>query len=310
MRHQTMSHAQQAAPPSYFVDSSEDASTLYGDEGWSSESPFYQKEPVTDFQRFMREGNHEDENGRELLTDHQFSNHSKQVRERFQYMLENNITKKTDLPLHMQTRKFNQKPLPSRWEKNPTMTVTSLPDDYVHYSNPRTFSVREWARMQTFPDKHIFSGPRTTGGHRRAGNPSLGNWTRDVPKYTQIGNAVPPLLGKAIGERVKEIISEIDGDDSRNNQNMFLESLSEENRIKYNKLSSEEKKNLSTLVNNPEFVQLVKQSVAEYSEGELRDLKKESLIWKSVKKTVDVVVSNSLFKFAVAIVSGGSIVLG
>ena len=258
----------------------------------------------------MREGNHEDENGRELLTDHQFSNHSKQVRERFQYMLENNITKKTDLPLHMQTRKFNQKPLPSRWEKNPTMTVTSLPDDYVHYSNPRTFSVREWARMQTFPDKHIFSGPRTTGGHRRAGNPSLGNWTRDVPKYTQIGNAVPPLLGKAIGERVKEIISEIDGDDSRNNQNMFLESLSEENRIKYNKLSSEEKKNLSTLVNNPEFVQLVKQSVAEYSEGELRDLKKESLIWKSVKKTVDVVVSNSLFKFAVAIVSGGSIVLG
>ena len=223
-------------------------------EGWSSESPFYQKEPVTDFQRFMREGNHEDENGRELLTDHQFSNHNKQVRERFQYMLENNITKKTDLPLHMQTRKFNQKPLPSRWEKNPTMTVTSLPDDYVHYSNPRTFSVREWARMQTFPDKHIFSGPRTTGGHRRAGNPSLGNWTRDVPKYTQIGNAVPPLLGKAIGERVKEIISEIDGDDSSTDQNMVLESLSEENRIKYNKLSSEEKKKLSTLVNNPEFV--------------------------------------------------------
>ena len=63
-------------------------------------------------------------------------------------------------------------------------------------------------------------------------------------------------------------------------------------------------------MNSPEFVQLVKQSVAEYSEGELRDPKKESLIWKSVKKTVDVVVSNSLFKFAVAIVSGGSIVLG
>ena len=78
----------------------------------------------------------------------------------------------------MRTKKFNQKPLPARWEKHPTMTVTSLPDDYVHYSRPRTFSVREWARLQTF-DKHIFCGKRTTGGDRRAGNPSEGNWERE-----------------------------------------------------------------------------------------------------------------------------------
>ena len=58
--------------------------------------------------------------------------------------------------------------------------------------------------MQTFPDSHVFCGKRTTGGSRRAGSP--GNWEREVPKYTQIGNAVPPLLGMAIGERVLEII--------------------------------------------------------------------------------------------------------
>ena len=106
-----------------------------------------------------------------------------------------------------QTKKFNQKPVPPKWENKPTITVTSLPDDYVHYSNPRTFSVREWARIQTFPDCHQFSGPRTTGGSRRAGSPE--DWSREVPKYTQIGNAVPPLLGKAIGERVKQILPKI-----------------------------------------------------------------------------------------------------
>jgi len=201
-------------------------------DGWSREKPFYKKKAISEFQKFLREGNATDEKGREILSDHQFSNHSKTVVERFQYMLKHKITKKSDLPPEMQTKKFNQKPLPPRWNKKPSMTVTSLPDDYVHYSKPRTFSVREWARMQTFPDKHQFSGPRTTGGHRRAGNPTLGNWSRDVPKYTQIGNAVPPLLGKAIGERVKEIIkgSSIEKNNITVGQPNFFESLSEEHK--------------------------------------------------------------------------------
>ena len=119
----------------------------------------------------------------------------------------------------MQTKKFNQKPLPARWENRPTMTVTSLPDDYVHYNKPRTFSVREWARLQTFPDHYLFSGPRTTGGERRAGNPNEGNWTRDVPKYTQIGNAVSPLLAKAIGERVINILQGYNGFENFSHKN-------------------------------------------------------------------------------------------
>ena len=81
-----------------------------------------------------------------------------------------------------------------------------ISDDYIHYSMPRALSVREWARLQTFPDHHLFSGPRTTGGVRRAGNPDKGIWDREVPKYTQIGNAVPPYLAFQIAEILNEYL--------------------------------------------------------------------------------------------------------
>ena len=174
--------------------------------GWTEKNCFHQKSAESDFQKLMRDGVQTDDEGREILTDHLFSNHKKKTVKKFKYMLKHNVTKQSELPKEMRTKKFNQKPLPPRWKTKPTMTVTSMPDDYIHYSQPRSFSVREWARMQSFPDKHIFCGNRTTGGPRRAGNPNEESWEREVPKYTQIGNAVPPLVAKAIGDKVLSII--------------------------------------------------------------------------------------------------------
>ena len=93
----------------------------------------------------------------------------------------------------MKTKNFSQRVLKAKWgNSTPNITATSLPDDYVHYSQPRNiFTVREWARLQMFPDWYKFCGSRTTGGLRRAGNPQDGNFDRELPKYTQIGNAVP-----------------------------------------------------------------------------------------------------------------------
>ncbi len=66
-----------------------------------------------------------------------------------------------------------------------------MPDDLLHYSEPRTLTVRENARLQSFPDWFVFKGKYATGGERRA---------REVPRFTQVADAVPPLLAEMWGE--------------------------------------------------------------------------------------------------------------
>ena len=111
------------------------------------------------------------------------------------------------IPKEFKTKKFAQRLLLKKWtKKGPTITVTSLPDDFVHYSQARSLTIREWARLQTFPDWYQFSGKRTTGGIRRAGNPRDNVFDRELPKYTQIGNAVPVLLAKKIGDHLISVL--------------------------------------------------------------------------------------------------------
>lgn len=147
-----------------------------------------------------------------LLTDHVYSKHSPRVIAKFDHMIKNG----GEIPAGMRTKKFAQRLLPERWgEAGPTITATSLPDDYVHFSQPRVLTVREWARLQMFPDCYQFVGKRTTGGRRRAGDPSQGNWARDLPKYTQIGNAVPVGLAAAVGRHLQTLVGDGAQDDKR-----------------------------------------------------------------------------------------------
>ena len=137
------------------------------------------------------------------LTDHEYSKHSPHVREKFRHMIKNGGR----IPPRFRTKKFSQKVLMPRWgEKGPNITVTSLADDYVHWAQPRSLTVREWARMQTFPDWYQFRGKRTTGGIRRAGNPRESIHSRELPKYTQIGNAVPVQLARILGQHFSTIL--------------------------------------------------------------------------------------------------------
>ena len=77
--------------------------------------------------------------------------------------------------------------------QSPSPTVVTIADDYISPFENRTFTVRELARLQSFDDSFKFLGKRTTGGLRRR---------IEVPQYTQVGNAVPPLLAKAIAEEI------------------------------------------------------------------------------------------------------------
>jgi DNA (cytosine-5)-methyltransferase 1 len=168
------------------------------------ETPLYPSDPLNELQQSFRM----DQQGHvalmgEPLTEQQYSKHSPHVAAKFQHMIENH----GEIPARFKTKKFSQKVLRPVWNQNgPNITVTSLPDDYVHWAQPRSLTVREWARLQTFPDWYQFKGNRTTGGIRRAGNPKESLFSREAPKYTQIGNAVPVQLAKVLGQHFREIL--------------------------------------------------------------------------------------------------------
>jgi DNA (cytosine-5)-methyltransferase 1 len=97
---------------------------------------------------------------------------------------------------NLKTKKQTQKAL---LPDLPAPAALSIPDDACHWdeNHPRTLSVREMARIQSFPDWFEFRSKVTTGGKMRR---------FEVPQYTQVGNAVPPLLGKALAKCVKSIL--------------------------------------------------------------------------------------------------------
>lgn len=81
--------------------------------------------------------------------------------------------------------------------KGQSPTVVTMPDDFIHYSQFRAMTVREMARLQSFDDSFVFQGKRQTGGDKRKS---------EIPQYTLVGNAVPPLMARAIGNTILKVI--------------------------------------------------------------------------------------------------------
>lgn len=76
-------------------------------------------------------------------------------------------------------------------------TVVTMPDDFIHYSSHRAMTVREMARLQSFDDSFVFQGKRQTGGNKRKS---------EIPQFTLVGNAVPPLMARAIANTILDAI--------------------------------------------------------------------------------------------------------
>lgn len=128
----------------------------------------------------------------EVADSHRFPKHLQATSERFKILLNLSMNRRNfDLSKDVRER-YNLKKhtiIPLCGESK-TPTITTLPDDYIHYCEPRILTVREYARIQSFPDWYEFKGKYTTGGKRR---------TQEVPRYTQIGNAIPPLFAEQAG---------------------------------------------------------------------------------------------------------------
>lgn len=93
---------------------------------------------------------------------------------------------------------LTKKNIRQRWNANqPAATVVTIADDYISPWESRTFTVREMARCQSFDDSFEFLGKRTTGGLKRR---------VEIPQYTQVGNAVPPLLAKAVALEIIKVL--------------------------------------------------------------------------------------------------------
>lgn len=151
------------------------------------------KKMKSNYQQFIRNENQEEG----IPNSHSFAKHSQIVVERLRYVQSvsfkcKNISEELKKQIGISTQVL----VPLQ-PKEQAPTVTSHPDDMIHYCEPRILTVRECARLQSFPDWFIFKGKYTTGGKLRK---------LEVPRYTQVGNAIPPLFGEQAGLVLKQLL--------------------------------------------------------------------------------------------------------
>ena len=150
--------------------------------------------PNSVYECFIRSGVDE----RKIPDSHRFANHRENTVNLFRKML-----RECDKGRRLSGKKDNIPELKKRGvtvldARQVCNTITSHPDDYVHYSEPRIMTVRECARIQSFPDWFEFKGRYTTGGKGRK---------LEVPRYSQVGNAIPPLFAEQVGVALIELIN-------------------------------------------------------------------------------------------------------
>lgn len=138
----------------------------------------YLVEPLNEYQKKMRKKS-------QFIWNHEAVDHKQKTIDIINMVPDGGNYK--DLPRDLwETRKVN-----IAWtrmnSKKPCFTIDAGHNHHFHYKANRVPTVRECARIQSFPDKFIFYSNRTS-------------------QYRQVGNAVPPILAKAIGDSLREVI--------------------------------------------------------------------------------------------------------
>ena len=149
-------------------------------------------EPKSHYQELLRR----ESNGKHPNS-HRFANHREETVLNFQYILDHALRDKSVSDDIRSKLKSSKRDIVLLAPDKVSPTLTTLPDDYIHYSEPRILTVREYARIQSFADWFEFKGKYTTGAEDRR---------KDVPRYTQVGNAIPPLFGEQAALILKELL--------------------------------------------------------------------------------------------------------
>ena len=146
------------------------------------------------YERLMRQGI---QNNGTAVDSHRFVNHSEAILKLHNDLLQKAPKGKRITPKDGIVENLRRRGVTVLDANSQAPTITSIPDELVHYEEPRILTVREHARIQSFPDWYEFKGQYTSGGKRRK---------MEVPRYTQVGNAVPPLFAEQIGCALMEVL--------------------------------------------------------------------------------------------------------
>ncbi len=165
--------------------------------GEGSEKMEYTMNPLTEYQEWARKDS-------TVICNHVAMKHTARLIERFEQIKFGQSV--ADVSEEFQQRKRgeadkisgkvysqnNMRPYPDK--PSPTIPA-SFQSNFVHPYLNRNYTAREGARLQSFPDTYIFCGKRTTM-----------SWEKNLSQYQQIGNAVPPLLAKAIAKSILDYL--------------------------------------------------------------------------------------------------------
>jgi DNA (cytosine-5)-methyltransferase 1 len=127
------------------------------------------------------------------LYNHQTSKQSEEVQRRLEIIAQHEDYASSKRHLEAEGLATDKRNYTTLKANSQSPTVVTMPDDFIHYSAHRALTVREMARLQSFDDNFVFQGKRSTGGDKRKS---------EIPQYTLVGNAVPPLMARAIANEI------------------------------------------------------------------------------------------------------------
>ena len=170
----------------------------------------YTKKASNNFQIWAR-------NNSDFVYNHVAMKHTKRLVERFRLIQDGNKLENLHEDFKVRRRNGDGELSSSKFNSNyrhlkknsiSNTIPASFYSSFIHPITPRNITAREAARIQSFPDYYIFKGERTLISKKLL--KQLGKPSDRLSQYNQVGNAVPPLLAKAIAEHLKQVFINFD----------------------------------------------------------------------------------------------------